>query len=63
LAEYISVSEAAARSGMHPQSIRDSIKAGRLKGMKSGGIYLVDAEDLSNYQPIGHRPKKEKVAI
>jgi hypothetical protein len=48
--EGMSVTEAAERCGMTPQALRRAITSGRLKGTKSGGIWLVGARELAKFQ-------------
>lgn len=52
----VSVSEAARIKGVRPNSIRVAIRDGRLKGHKSGGVFLVDQRDLHRYEPAGSIP-------
>jgi excisionase family DNA binding protein len=58
----ITVNEAAAILGIHPQSVRDALQEGRLKGRKigvgRGGMWLVEKDCLPEYKVVGHRPKK-----
>jgi excisionase family DNA binding protein len=62
--KVVSVNEAARQKNVHPQTIRDAISRGSLKGYKSGKFYMVDAESLATYAPIERgpyhrRPKKD----
>lgn len=57
MSEYISVTEAARIIGIAPNSVRYAVKSGKLKGHKSGGVFLVEKEAAENYVKIGHRPQ------
>ena len=46
MGEVLTIEEAAARLKLKPQTVRDWLKAGRLKGVKLGRIWRVDAEAL-----------------
>ena len=46
MAEVLTIEEAAARLKLKPQTVRDWLKAGRLKGVKLGRVWRVDAEAL-----------------
>jgi excisionase family DNA binding protein len=44
--EVLTIHEAAARLKLKPETVRDWLKLGKLKGVKLGRIWRVDAEDL-----------------
>jgi excisionase family DNA binding protein len=46
MAEVLTIEEAAARLKLTPQTVRDWLKAGKLKGVKLGRVWRVDAEAL-----------------
>jgi excisionase family DNA binding protein len=46
MAEVLTIEEAAARLKLKPQTVRDWLNAGKLKGVKLGRVWRVDAEAL-----------------
>jgi excisionase family DNA binding protein len=46
MGEVLTIHEAAARLKLKPETVRDWLKLGKLKGVKLGRIWRVDAEDL-----------------
>ena len=44
--EVLTIEEAAARLKLKPDTVRDWVKAGKVKGVKLGRVWRVDAEDL-----------------
>jgi excisionase family DNA binding protein len=46
MAEVLTIEEAAARLKLKPQTVRDWLKDGKLKGVKLGRVWRVDAEAL-----------------
>ena len=44
--EVLTIQEAAARLKLKPETVRDWIKAHKLKAVKLGRVWRVDAEDL-----------------
>jgi excisionase family DNA binding protein len=61
--EWITAKEAAARKGIHRNNIARAIREGRLKGVMVGGRYLIRRSDLEQWEPVGHRPKKDAPAV
>jgi uncharacterized protein YuzE len=61
-AELLTLEEAARESGRAASTLRVQLNAGRLKGVKRGRDWYVDATDLLNYvetlSPRGRRPAK-----
>ena len=47
--EWITVSEAAELSGYHPETLRELIRDGKIKGRKISIVWLVDRESLLAY--------------
>jgi excisionase family DNA binding protein len=46
MAEVLTIEEAAARLKLKPQTVRDWLNAGKLKGVKLGRVWRVDAAAL-----------------
>lgn len=46
MGDILTIHEAAARLKLKPETVRDWLKAGKLKGVKLGRVWRVDAEDL-----------------
>jgi excisionase family DNA binding protein len=46
MGEVLTIEEAAARLKLKPQTVRDWLNAGKLKGVKLGRVWRVDAEAL-----------------
>jgi excisionase family DNA binding protein len=46
MAEVLTIDEAALRLKLKPDTVRDWVKAGKLKAVKLGRVWRVDAEDL-----------------
>jgi len=44
---WIMVNEAAKRLGVEPPAVRRALREGRLRGRKSGAVWLVDADDVN----------------
>lgn len=51
---------AAKIKGVSLTSIYLALREGRLRGEKLGGTWLIRREDLDAWEPVGHRPKKER---
>lgn len=49
LSNYIRVSEAAKRLGIHEESLRRLLRIGTLRGRKLGGQWFIDREDLAMF--------------
>jgi excisionase family DNA binding protein len=47
--EWITVSEAAELSGYHPETLRELVRDGKIKGRKVSIVWLIDPESLSAY--------------
>ena len=47
--EWLTVSEAAKLSGYHPETLRELIREGKIKGRKISIVWLVDRKSLSAY--------------
>lgn len=60
LAKLLTVTEAAARLGVHRSRIQQLIEAGRLKAEKLGPVYMIMESDLKavRFRPVG-RPRKD----
>jgi excisionase family DNA binding protein len=59
-AEWITAKEAADLKGVHRNNIAKAIREGRLKGVMVGGRYLMRHSDVEQWEPVGHRPKKDE---
>jgi excisionase family DNA binding protein len=46
MSEVLTIHEAAARLKLKPETVRDWLKAGKLKGVKLGRVWRIDAEAL-----------------
>jgi excisionase family DNA binding protein len=46
MGEVLTIQEACARLKLKPETVRDWLKAGKLKGVKLGRVWRVDAEAL-----------------
>jgi excisionase family DNA binding protein len=46
MGEILTIHEASARLKLKPETVRDWLKSGKLKGVKLGRVWRVDAEDL-----------------
>lgn len=57
--DLIGTGEAAQIRGIHRNSILKAAEAGTLKGQKVAGRWLFRRSDVVDWQPIGHRPRKE----
>jgi excisionase family DNA binding protein len=55
--EVLSITEAAARIGVAPVTLRLQIQHGALKAEKVGGRYLVTATDLAAYDERRKEPR------
>lgn len=55
--EVLSITEAAARIGVAPVTLRLQIQHGALKAEKVGGRYLVTASDLADYDEQRKQPR------
>ncbi len=55
--EVLSITEAAARIGVAPVTLRLQIQNGALKAEKVGGRYLVTADDLAAYDVRRKQPR------
>jgi hypothetical protein len=44
------VTEAASQCGVSPQALRHAIKSGRIKAVKSGGIWVIDAREVIRFR-------------
>ena len=58
--EWITAKEAAERKGIHRNNIARAIREGRLKGVMVGGRYLMRRADVEQWEPVGHRPRKDE---
>jgi excisionase family DNA binding protein len=58
---WLTVSEAASRSGLKPQQIRDAIRRGNLKADQHGSIWMIRTKDIDAFEikPAG-RPKRKR---
>ena len=59
LAELLTVAEAAARSNVHPASMRRAVREGRVAGRRVGRDWLVEVSSLAAYSPI-RKPKRSR---
>jgi len=58
---YVTGREAAKIKGVSQKSIYTAIEKGIIKvACRKGGCFLIDVKDLEKYQPIGHRPGKQR---
>jgi len=56
---FVSLAEAAARKGVHYQTVRRAIARGDLKAMKVGGGVMITIMDLDVWQPqYKHVPRR-----
>ena len=64
--DWLSLAEAEAESGIRSTTLRVQLNAGRLKGVKRGRDWVVDATDLLNYMesrsPRGRKPVSQSAA-
>ena len=62
LANYVSVTEAAAIAGVSPERIRQLVAAGQMTGEKKAGVWLVLRADAARFvrMPNMGRPKRAK---
>jgi excisionase family DNA binding protein len=60
MSEVLTIQEACARLKLKPETVRDWLKAGRLKGVKLGRVWRVDAEDLERM--LRGEPTEEDLA-
>lgn len=49
--QFVSLTEAAARKGVHYQTVRRAIARGDLRALKVGGGVMIAAGDLDAWQP------------
>ena len=47
--EWLTISEAAKLSGYHPETLRELVRDGKIKGRKVSIVWLVDRESLLAY--------------
>jgi excisionase family DNA binding protein len=60
---YISLTEAAARKGVHYQTVRRAIARGHLRAMQVGGGVMIAPEDLAEWHPqYKHTPRLSRRA-
>lgn len=60
-AGWLTVSEAAARSGLKPQQIRDAIRRGKLKADQHGSIWMIRTKDIDAFEiKSPGRPKRKR---
>lgn len=50
MAELVGAAEAAESSVYRHEHIRTLVRKGKVKGRKTGGVWLVDLEDLKAYE-------------
>jgi excisionase family DNA binding protein len=50
LPDYITTEEAAEILGYHPESVRDLIRAGKLRADKKGGAWWIYRESVQEYK-------------
>ena len=57
----VSIAEAAARKGVHYETVRRAIARGDLKALKVGGGVVISPDDLEGWQPnyLAARPHRE----
>lgn len=59
LENFVSLTEAATRKGVHYQTVRRAIMRGDLKAMKVGGGVVIAVVDLDGWQPqYKHAPRR-----
>ena len=47
--QLLSVNDAAARLSMHPETLRDYLRAGTIRGVKTGRFWKVEETELTDY--------------
>ena len=52
--DYISLDEAARRSGLHPNTLRRLLRSGEIRGYKSGWRWMVSAASVGEYSDPVH---------
>jgi excisionase family DNA binding protein len=53
--DVLTAPEAAARKGVHRNSVLKAIRAGQLEARKSGKSWLIDRQSVERWQPRGQR--------
>ena len=59
----VSVAEAARITGLHPETVREYLRAGRIKGRQIGRTWIVEERDLRTFMAKPRkagRPRKGK---
>ena len=56
----VSVEQAAEISGLHPQTLREHLRAGRLKAMRIGRVYVIDEADLHAFMATRKKPGRPR---
>ena len=47
--QLLDVRTTAARLSLHPETVRDLLRAGELRGIKTGAVWKVEEEELAAY--------------
>jgi excisionase family DNA binding protein len=47
--QLLSVNEAAARLSMHPETVRDYLRDGSLRGIKTGRLWKIEESEIAAY--------------
>ena len=56
----VSVRQAAEITGLHPETIREYLRAGRIKAQRIGRVYVIDERDLRRFMAKPRRPGRPR---
>jgi excisionase family DNA binding protein len=52
----VSTQQAAEIMGLHIQTIREYLRAGRIKAQRIGRVYVIDERDLRRFMAVERKP-------
>jgi excisionase family DNA binding protein len=58
----VSVQRAAEITGLHPETIREYLRAGRIKAQRIGRVYVIDERDLKRFLATPRKPGRPRKA-
>jgi excisionase family DNA binding protein len=56
----VSVKQAAEITGLHPETIREYLRAGRIKAQRIGRVYVIDERDIRAFLAKPRKPGRPR---
>jgi excisionase family DNA binding protein len=56
----VSTQQAAEIMGLHIQTIREYLRAGRIKAQRIGRVYVIDERDLRRFMAVERKPGRPR---